>query len=166
MKRVIIFTIFFIVCFCVNAQNKIEGRVLEISKDSSVLPVFGANVYWEGTNLGVVTDPAGNYSINEAESLPAILSVSYVGYTVDTNVFIDNKYIFYLKPSVNLNEVEVEGRKNTTSTSLIEPINIQTLSTGEIQKAACCNLSECFETNNSVDVSYACLLYTSPAHET
>ena len=155
MKRIIIFTIFFIVCFCVNAQNKIEGRVLEISKDSSVLPVFGANVYWEGTNLGVVTDPAGNYSINEVESFPAILSVSYVGYTVDTNVFIDNKYIFYLKPSVDLDEVEVEGRKNTTSRSLIEPINIQTLSTGEIQKAACCNLSECFETNNSVDVSYA-----------
>ena len=155
MKRIVFIAIALIACFSLNAQNKIEGKVLEFSKDGSNIPVFGANVYWEGTNVGTTTDLNGDYFINEAESFPAILSVSYFGYTVDTNLFIDNKYIFYLKPSVDLDEVEVKGRKNTTNKSLIEPINIQILSAGEIQKASCCNLSECFETNNSVDVSYA-----------
>ena len=155
MKRIVMIAIVLIASFNLNAQNQIEGKVLELSKDGSFIPVFGANVYWEGTNVGTTTDITGNYSINEAVSFPATLSVSYVGYTVDTNVFINNKYIFYLKPSVDLDEVEIEGQKNTTKISLIAPINIQTLSTGEIQKAACCNLSECFETNNSVDVSYS-----------
>ncbi|MEC7646443.1 MAG: carboxypeptidase-like regulatory domain-containing protein, partial [Bacteroidota bacterium] len=155
MKRIVLIAIVFIAAFSLNAQNKIEGKVLELSKDGSVIPVFRANVYWEGTSVGTTTDINGDYSIDEAESFPATLSVSYVGYTVDTNVFINNKYVFYLKSSVDLDEVDVEGRRNTTNTSLIAPINIQTLSTGEIQKAACCNLSECFETNNSVDVSYS-----------
>ena len=155
MKRIVLITIVFIATFSLNAQNKIEGKVLELSKDGSVIPVFRANVYWEGTSVGTTTDINGDYSIDEAESFPATLSVSYVGYTVDDNLFIDNKYVFYLKPSVELDEVEVEAIKNTSNISLIEPVNIQTLSTGEIQKAACCNLSECFETNNSIDVSYS-----------
>ena len=145
----------FIAGFSLKAQNKIIGKVLELSKSGDIIPVFGANVYWEGTSIGTITDISGNYSINKAESFPATLSVSYVGYTVDSNIFIDNKYIFYLKSSVDLDEVKIEGGRNTTRTSLIAPINIQTLSTEEIQKAACCNLSECFETNNSVDVSYS-----------
>ena len=44
--------------------------------------------------------------------------------------------------------------KNTTNFSTINPLNIQTISTGEILKAACCNLSECFETNTTIDVNY------------
>ena len=155
MKKTLICIIFCIVCTFLNAQNKIEGKVVEVSDDGSLSPIFGANVYWEGTNIGVVSDVNGYYSINEAIFFPATLSVSYVGYTVEDNLFIDNKYIFYLKPSVELDEVQVEAIKNTSNISLIEPVNIQTLSTGEIQKAACCNLSECFETNNSIDVSYS-----------
>ena len=140
--------------FSLNAQNQIEGKVLELSKDGSFIPVFGANVYWEGTNVGTTTDITGNYSINEAVSFPAILSVSYVGYTVDTNIFLDNQYVFYLKPSVDLDEVQVKGKVNTTRFSTINSINMQTLSTGELEKAACCNLSESFSTNATVDVTF------------
>ena len=155
MKKIIIIVIVLITIFNLKAQNQISGQVLEITSNGNFLPVFGANVYWEGTNVGTTTDINGNYSINEAESFPATLSVSYVGYTVEDNVLVDNQYIFYLKSSVDLDEVKIKGQQNTTKTSLLEPINIQTLSTDEIQKAACCNLSECFETNNSVDVSYS-----------
>jgi len=155
MKRIVMIAIVLIASFSLNAQNKIEGKVLELSKDGSFVPIFGANVYWEGTSIGTTTDINGDYYINEAEFFPAILSVSYVGYTVDTNVFINNQYVFYLKPSIDLDQVDVEGRRNTTNTSLIAPINTQTLSTGELQKAACCNLSESFETNTSVDVVYS-----------
>lgn len=155
MKKIIIIVIVLITIFNLKAQNQISGKVLEITSNGNFVPVFGANVYWEGTNIGTTTDINGDYSINEAESFPATLSVSYVGYTVYDNVLVDNEYIFYLKSSVDLDEVKIEGKNNTTKTSLIEPLNIQILSTGEIQKAACCNLSECFETNNSVDVSYS-----------
>ena len=155
MKNIIIFAIVLVASFSVKAQNQIEGRVLELTNDGKKVPIFGANVYWEETKVGTTTDINGVYFINEATSFPASLSVSYVGYTFDSKEILDDRYIFYLKKSVNLDEVEVIGRQNTTKTSLIEPLNMQILSTGEIQKAACCNLSECFETNNTVDVSYS-----------
>lgn len=155
MRTIKIIAIVLIASFSLNAQNQIEGRVLELSQDGKIMPILGANVYWEETKIGTTTDVNGSYLINKAEYFPATLSVSYVGYTFDSKEIIDGKYIFYLKSLVELQEVQVEGKQNTTKISLIEPLNIQTLSTAEIQKAACCNLSECFETNNSVDVSYS-----------
>ena len=155
MRTIKIIAIVLIASFSLNAQNQIEGRVLELSQDGKSMPILGANVYWEETKIGTTTDVNGSYLINKAEYFPATLSVSYVGYTFDSKEIIDGKYIFYLKSLVELQEVQVEGKQNTTKISLIEPLNIQTLSTAEIQKAACCNLSECFETNNSVDVSYS-----------
>jgi len=155
MKNIIMIAIVLIATINTKAQNKIKGKVLEISKNGEEIPIIGANVYWEGTTIGTATDLSGNYSIQEATSFPATLNVSFVGYTLDSKETIDNKYIFYMKPSIELDEVKVKGNVNTTRISTIDPINTQTLSTGEIQKAACCNLSECFETNNSVDVSYS-----------
>ena len=138
-----------------KAQDQIKGKVLEISNNGEVIPIIGANVYWEGTTIGTATDLSGRYSIQEAPSFPATLSVSFVGYTLDGKEIIDNEYLFYMKPSIELKEVKVKGNVNTTKISTIDPINTQTISTEEIQKAACCNLSECFETNNTVDVSYS-----------
>ena len=129
MKKIIFVALVLYATNFLKAQNQIQGKVLEISNEGVSVPIFGANVYWEGTNQGVVTDINGNYSISEAPSFPATLSVSYVGYTVDTNIFIDNKYVFYLKSSVDLDQVDIEGNKKTTNISLVQPINIQTLST-------------------------------------
>ena len=105
MKKIIIIVIVLNTIFNLKAQNQISGQVLEITSNGNFLPVFGANVYWEGTNVGTTTDINGNYSINEAESFPATLSVSYVGYTVEDNVLVENQYIFYLKSSVDLESI-------------------------------------------------------------
>jgi hypothetical protein len=60
----------------------------------------------------------------------------------------------YLTPSLELKEVKVKGQVNTTKFSTVNSINMQTLSTGELEKAACCNLSESFSTNATVDVNF------------
>ena len=44
--------------------------------------------------------------------------------------------------------------ERSQSVSLLNPLNIQELSRKELCKAACCNLSEAFETNASVDAGY------------
>ncbi len=137
-----------------NAQD-IIGKVLEINSDGSINPIFGANVYWEETTVGTTTDTNGNYTINEATSFPASLSVSYVGYTYDSKEFINNEFIFYLKRSVELDEVNIISSVNSTKYSVVNSLNVQTLTVNELQKAACCNLSESFSTNASVDVSYS-----------
>ena len=86
MKKIVIVAIVLFATNILKAQNQIQGMVLEWTEDGTTIPVFGANVYWEGTNVGTVTDLKGHYSIAEAAYFPAILSVSYIGYTIDTNL--------------------------------------------------------------------------------
>ena len=73
---------------------------------------------------------------------------------MNTQVINDSLFVL-MQNSVDLEDVDIKAKSNTTQISLINSINTQTITTGEIQKAACCNLSECFETNNSIDVSYS-----------
>ena len=154
MKKIIMIAIVLIASNGLKAQNQIEGKVLELSQDGKTTPIFGANVYWEDTNIGTTTDINGVYFINEATSFPATLSVSYVGYSFDSQEIIDDKYIFYLKSTIELDAVQIEGKVNTTKLSTVNSINMQTICTGELEKAACCNLSESFTTNATVDVIF------------
>ena len=138
-----------------KAQNKIKGRVVEQLKDGSEMPIPGANVYWEGTTIGVATDEQGFYQIPEPESYPATLVVSFVGYQIYTKIIKKwNHYHIILTPSIQQDEVKIKGKVNTTKFSTINTINMQTLTTGELEKAACCNLSESFSTNATVDVTF------------
>ena len=71
-----------------TAQN-IEGKVLEILQDGSKSPIFGANVYWEGTSVGTTTNINGEYSIQQPPSLPATLNVSYVGHSLESKELME-----------------------------------------------------------------------------
>ena len=155
MKNLLITAITMVAISNISAQN-INGRVLEIFEDNSKAPVAGANVFWEGTTIGTITDQNGYYSISGPDTLQeAVLNVSYVGYILHSKEILSNEYVFYLTSSINLNEVEINSNQATTKYSIISTKNVQTITSGEIAKAACCNLSECFETNASVDVNYS-----------
>ena len=97
MKKILVVAIVLVACLDLKAQGQIEGKVLELSKNGGITPIFGANVYWEGTTVGTITNFKGEYSIEEAPSLPATLNVSFVGYSLDSKEVINDKYIFYLK---------------------------------------------------------------------
>ncbi|MBG66179.1 MAG: hypothetical protein CMP73_05935 [Flavobacteriales bacterium] len=155
MKSLIITVSVLLAVINLSAQN-INGRVLELLEDKSKKPLEGANVYWEGTSIGTISDAKGNYTISGPEkNRENILNVTYIGFTLESKEIINNQYIFYLKRSIDLDEVKVTSKQSTTKFSTITSRNIQTITTGEIAKAACCNLSECFETNASVDVNYS-----------
>ena len=76
MKKFIIILI--LIPFIVSSQDKVNGMVME-SFGASTLPIPGANVIWEGTTTGSVTDVEGNFSL-KYESSYSKLVVSYVGY--------------------------------------------------------------------------------------
>ena len=155
MKKIIIIAIVLIASLNTKAQNQIIGKVVEIVKDGSELPIPGANVYWEGTTIGAATQGDGNFSIVEPTAFPATIVVSFVGYQQYTQLIEANTQLhIYLTPSLELKEVKVKGKVNTTKFSTVNSINMQTLSTGELEKAACCNLSESFSTNATVDVTF------------
>ena len=54
-----------------------------------------------------------------------------------------------------LRRVEIRATRRDNFTSTLNPLNVETIGAGELKKAACCNLSESFETNGTVDVAYS-----------
>lgn len=125
-------------------------------KDEGGMPLVGAVVRWLNAENGVLTDLNGGFSLNRLPS-KSKLAVSYVGYNSDTVLVADTaqQVQVYLREGIKLKEVQVVER----SPGLVNNRNSidlsQLISGAELCKAACCNLSESFVTNPSVDVAYS-----------
>ena len=152
MKKIVVFIIICLTCAFAKAQS-VKGRV----EDKSETPMFGVNVYWLGSTAGTTTDEKGEFSIQTPESLPSSLIISFVGYKNDTVLVksIQQALEVKLQSSLDLKEFEVVEREDATKLNTMSSLNVEEISAKELGKAACCNLSESFETNASVDVVYA-----------
>jgi outer membrane receptor for ferrienterochelin and colicins len=114
----------------------------------------GASVYWKGTNIGTSTDIQGIFRL-ETTTLTDTLAVSFVGYGVAYVAYEGQKMLeIILNPGKELGEAVVEAERENVSISLIDPLNAQRISSGELKRDACCNLSESFESNASVDAAF------------
>jgi len=126
----------------------IRGTVTE-KKDEGNQPLVGANVFWLGTTQGVITDAAGNFTLNSHPTANKLI-ISYVGYVADTLEIND----FSAKLEIALEADQLKSVVVTAQNQLSqEIITSQTITRNDLRKAACCNLSESFETNGTVDVS-------------
>lgn len=138
-----------------SSQEKITGMIMEANEQNEHIGLAGANVYWLNTSIGTVTDIDGHFSIDYKKENKKLV-VSYVGFKTDTLIINEPKTVHHwLQPTDNLNEVTVTSRKQTTLKSYLEAANTFTVSSEELLKAACCNLSESFETNPSIDVNFS-----------
>ena len=148
--------VFFLIPMSIPAQDALEvitGKVVE-SEHGHLHPLIGVNVYWAGTTLGTVTDEQGIFSIENTNALH-MLVFSYAGYAPDTvHVHSNEPLKIILDQAIDLEEVEVVSRKKSTEFTMLNPIKVESIGETELEKAACCNLSESFETNPSVDVSF------------
>ncbi|GAA3603037.1 TonB-dependent receptor [Flavivirga amylovorans] len=137
------------------SQNKISGIIMEANEKNEPIGLPGANVYWLNTSVGTVTDIDGKFSIPYEKGYAQLL-ISYVGFKTDTITVTNTKMIkHWLQPTDNLDAVTIKSRKQATSKSYLQAANVFTVSSDELLKAACCNLSESFETNPSIDVNFA-----------
>ncbi|MGB1123430.1 MAG: TonB-dependent receptor plug domain-containing protein, partial [Flavobacteriales bacterium] len=94
------------------------------------------------------------FKISKAE-VGDTLVVSMLGFETVGWVFNGESYVdIPLKAGVELASAEVVEKKASTQLSLLSPLDVQSLNRKELVKAACCNLSEAFETNASVDASF------------
>lgn len=132
----------------------VKGVVLETDKKGMFNPLTGASVVWLGSGKGVSTDNNGVFSITH-DGKDSRLVISYTGYKADTITVVEMQELkIILASSKQLSEVTVTSKQRSTYLSAINPIRTQVMTDKELFKAACCNLSESFETNPSVDVSY------------
>ncbi|MDR7130969.1 outer membrane receptor for ferrienterochelin and colicin [Algoriphagus sp. 4150] len=132
------------------AQKPIKGQV----KSASNEPLIGASIKLLDKPQGTVTDTEGHFLLENVLQADRLI-ISYLGYEADTltPVFDQAMVITLQESGESLEQVTIRAR----SESVVDeaPFLSILITESELQKAACCNLSESFETNASVDVSYA-----------
>lgn len=153
--RIILYIIFICLSVPIFSKPIIKGKVFGIGNngDSSLLSY--STIYWSGTNKYVSTNDTGYYQI-ETVTKNNFLIARYVGYQTDTIEIQRNQVIqnFYLKSDGQIETIEISKRAGGTFISGMHSIKTEVISQAGLQKLACCNLSESFENNASVDVGY------------
>lgn len=150
MKKIIL-AVLFVALPWVWASAHAWGIVL----DDKGEPLVGANVYWAGTTVGVATDVDGRFQLEPVKSTN-LLVTSFMGFHNDTTeVTSHSELTIVLVSDLLLEEVDIVERKMAVLRSRISPLTTETLTGEALCMAACCNLSESFETSASVDVAYS-----------
>ncbi len=136
------------------SAQRITGTVNEQDAGTKQLkPITGANVYWAGSTHASSTDTSGRFSIPRVTQTN-LLVVSFVGFRNDTiRIGQESELQIVLHGDQTLQEVVVRG--NANAIDRLSPHQTEIITTRALAKAACCNLSESFETNASVSVSYS-----------
>ncbi len=158
MKQLLTIAIIILSPLLASGQGRIEGKVMtsggSSSDEAEGLP--GASIIWAGTTVGTSANAAGYFTIRRVKDHD-LLVASFIGYASDTiRITPDTDYIeFRLKEGNLIDEVLVISRASGTHLDRESPIATFNITSAELTKAACCNLSESFVTNPSVDVNYS-----------
>ena len=148
--------IFLFLLLCVPVFSQMKGIVYG-TNDKGKAPVFGAKLKLLQARTGTITSDGGTFELILPKNLPDTLVISAFGYYSDT-ILLDKKDRF-ISLEINLfsdkllPEILVEIRRETHAISRLKTLHVEEINSGELRKAACCNLSESFETNASVDVN-------------
>ncbi|MEO6302636.1 MAG: carboxypeptidase-like regulatory domain-containing protein, partial [Bacteroidia bacterium] len=139
---------------CIKAQ--IKGKVVEVSQKNDTTVVPGVTLVWDRTSIATTTDKNGDFKLNSSSETTKLI-INAIGYKSDTLAITDvNKFLLLvLKNGLDLQEIEIVYYSNGTEISYLNPIKTEILTERSLMKAACCNLSESFETNPSIDVNFA-----------
>ena len=150
-KRLFLFICILLYTTSLFADEVIKGYVY----DKQNQPIIGANIYWKETLKGTTSNTEGFFEIQKENNKQLV--VSYIGYTTEEISITDpNQSLrIILNDEVELDEVVVSERRIGTISSRTSVLQTQRITYDELCRAACCNLAESFETNPSVDVSYA-----------
>ncbi len=152
-----IFCLMFIAWAGFASAQAVNGEVKAKDDNGNISGLPGVNVYWAGTTAGTSTDAAGKFRISRKGIANQQLVFSFLGYKSDTlDVKGLNNIEYVMSETTNqLSTVEVKSKVGGTFISQIDPRKVQVITSAELQRAACCNLSESFETSSSVDVMYS-----------
>ena len=155
-KLILLFVIFSFATISQETGKILTGVVIEKNESGEFTPLIGSSVYWLGTKSGTITDVNGVFKL-PTNSNSKKLIVSYIGFIYDTLEIIDqSKVNIILKTDPKqVAEVVIEGKVQSTIVSYLTPQKTLVMTEKELFKAACCNLSESFETNPSIDVSFS-----------
>ncbi|MBM2813333.1 MAG: hypothetical protein HW421_95 [Ignavibacteria bacterium] len=137
-----------------SLAKELQGKVTGIEPDGKKVALPKANIFWLGTKTGAIADVNGNFTIDVPDGANRLVS-SFIGYDKDT-ILVDNfnkKLEIELKANYTLRAIQIDGEQPARLISNTA-IKSETITANGLRKAACCNLSESFQTNPTVDVSF------------
>ena len=146
-------TIIFLSISYLTLSQEIKGTILEIIENEET-PVVGANIYWIDNSGGTISDIEGKFKLSNPDKKNSYV-VSFVGYQNDTISVQSSDTKVISKADAELDAVSIRYNSKSSSVSLLSSANILNISSEELLKAACCNLSESFETTPSIDVNFS-----------
>jgi len=136
----------------------LKGQVFFEDENGSKKELPYANVYFTNNNKGVISDSTGSFNLHIPHTDDDILLVaSFVGYSPDTMKITDagRPVEIILKKNLQLDEVEVVKNQSTQIQSRVEMMPTQVITEAGLQKLACCNIGESFESNATIDVGFS-----------
>ncbi len=137
-------------------SRTIKGVILDAKTKE---PIPGAYIRTIDKQFNQVSDANGAFSIVVPDSVSSlqITSMGFETHIASLSSTQNELEIFLKEEPQNATEVKgvsVIGRKQTTNISTSGVTKVERIGAGELMKAACCNLSESFETTPSVDVGF------------
>jgi len=142
--------------FSQNLTGIVYGKA-----DETKMPLEGAIVKWINTSKGVSTDEKGKFVISSEGISDRRVLVFCVGYNADTISAIDKSFLeIELKSNTETKVIEVEDERASTFISN-DVAKTEVITSQELVKDACCDLSGCFGKNSSVEVAVTDILTDS-----
>lgn len=149
-KNILLITALFSAFISVAQEEPIiEGRVMNTFNQS----LGNVTIQYEDISYETTTALDGSFKI--PYTYQGTITFYLEDYEPYSTSLETNEYLFVkLQPVADLNEIVINSsRKSTTRGNGVT--NTQTMNSGELLKAACCNLAESFETNPSIDVNFS-----------
>src|SRR5690606_24947773 len=134
-------------------EHEVRGVVMQENNRGELTPIKSANIHWlEDAAIRTQTDADGVFKIEHQESFTQLV-ISSVGFQSDTLIIMNpHEVVVVTAKDQVLAEVTVSARRRSNYISALSPARLEVLTGQELFKAACCDLSESFETNASVAV--------------
>lgn len=136
------------------SMAQVTGQLVTQQENKKV-PLAGAGVQVLGTKQFTFTDTAGKFEFAMIKP-HSMIAVQMVGYQTDTFHYHGGPRIqLVLKPDTDLKGVVLTHQKKTYNRLHLDAKNTIDIGEGEIQRAACCNIGESFQSNPTVDASFS-----------
>lgn len=157
MKRslgLFVLLLFLIVQVSAETISKLNIKGYILDEDGN--PLIGALISNKDKTASTVAQDGGYFEMKVAEKKP-ILQVDYVGFNTKLHEVVrpDDVQVIVLSSNNELAEVVVTERGMGSMKRRRSVVVTEDITSKALTRAACCNLSESFETNPSVDVAYS-----------
>lgn len=132
-----------------------KGKIF-VHENNIKTPIEYATIKQLNTNIGTFSNSKGYFEIKIDRNINDSIEISYIGYQKQIFLYKEKPVECVLEKDLeNLESIEIKGRKNSLEFSTLQTLNVEKITLKEIKRAACCNLSESFETNATVDAKYS-----------